>query len=337
MLTAIVLALMVGVVFASRVQYSWAADRSKQRGVCRFVPAAEQTNIPESFRLAPHEFPYEIKPLDEVSERFALSYVTFPSPVRTASEANNTVHCEYYQPHRPTKMPAVIVLHILGGDFELARTFCNALAQQGVASLFVKMPYYGPRREPKSRRRMISGDPTETVEGMTQAVLDIRRAAAWLAGREEIDAQQIGIFGISLGGITGGLAMMIEPRINSGCLLLAGGDVAGIMWEFPGVATWRQRAQENGYTRERLVEELQKVDPVTYADNLNGRRILMLNAKEDEVIPKRSTEGLWKAWGEPEIVWYPGGHYSAAWSMFDAVQRTMKFFAPANHNPALGD
>ena len=72
--------------------------------------------------------------------------VTFPSPVVTPFEANNTVHCEYFQPKRAGKHPAVIVLHILGGDFPLSRLFCNRMAQQGVAALFVKMPYYGPRR-----------------------------------------------------------------------------------------------------------------------------------------------------------------------------------------------
>ena len=65
------------------------------------------------------------------------------------------------------------------------------------------MPYYGPRRQPGVPARMVSIDPHETVRGMTQAVLDIRVAAAWLRAQPEIDAEQLGIMGISLGGITG--------------------------------------------------------------------------------------------------------------------------------------
>ena len=49
---------------------------------------------------------------------------------------------------------------------------------------------------------MVSLDPNETVRGMTQAILDIRRGTAWLASQEEVDADQLGIMGISLGGIT---------------------------------------------------------------------------------------------------------------------------------------
>ena len=57
------------------------------------------------------------------------------------------------------------------------------------------MPYYGERRQPDSPARMISIDPEETVRGMTQAVLDIRQAAAWLAAQEEIDPRAIGHHG----------------------------------------------------------------------------------------------------------------------------------------------
>ena len=80
------------------------------------------------------------------------------------------------------------------------------LAHHGVCALFVKMPYYGPRRPLGSTARMISLDPKESVRGMTQAVLDIRRATACLAGQAEVDGHRLGLFGISLGAITGALA-----------------------------------------------------------------------------------------------------------------------------------
>ena len=120
--------------------------------------------------------------------------------------ANNTVHCEFFRPLAPGKHPGVVVLHILGGDFDLSRLFCRSLASRNVAALFVKMPHYGPRREPGSTARMVSLDPRETVRGMTQAVLDVRRAAAWLGAQESVDPEQLGIMGISLGGITSALA-----------------------------------------------------------------------------------------------------------------------------------
>ena len=294
-------------------------------GKVAYAPPADEPGVPERFRLAEGAFSYSIRPLPEVSSNIAIADVSFPSPVVTPSEANNTVHCELYLPRKEGKAPGVIVLHILGGDFALARVFANSLAQRGVAALFLKMPYYGPRRDPKNDRRMISSDPQETVEGMTQAVLDIRRATCFLASRKEIDPDRLGVFGISLGGITASLAASNEPRLQNVCLVLAGGDIGQVAWESKELAKVREGWLRRGGTREAFVEKLREVDPVVYAANARGRRILMLNAKEDDVIPRACTESLWKKLGEPEIVWYEGGHYSG-YNLFNAMHRTTRFF-----------
>lgn len=307
---------------------SRAAEPAIRRGEVRFEERADESGVPERFRLAAHTFTFDAELLEGGSSDVKMSLVTFPSPVKTAVEVNNTVHCEYYLPQRKEKVPAVVVLHILGGDFPLSRLFCNALASRGVAALFVKMPYYGPRRAPGNSRRMVSKDPQETVEGMTQAVLDIRRGAAFLAAQPEIDAEQLGVFGISLGGITGGLAATAEPRLKNVCLLLAGGDVGRIGWESPELADVRERWIKGGGTREQFLELMQQVDPVKYAAGVRGKRILMLNARQDEIIPRACTESLWKAFGEPEIVWYEGGHYSVARSFFTILDKATGFFVP---------
>jgi dienelactone hydrolase len=255
--------------------------------------------------------------------------------VVTPHECNNTVHCEYFRPAVLTektdgkkRYPGVVVLHILGGDFPLSRLFCKGLANRNVAALFVKMPYYGPRRPAGANVRMISQDPRESVAGMTQAILDIRRAAAWLAAQEEVDPQQLGVFGISLGGITACLAATAEPRFAKVCPVLAGGDISQIAWESPELARIRQRWIEKGETKESIVGLLKSIDPVTYADNVRGRTILMFNASRDEIIPRRCTESLWQAFGKPPILWYEAGHYTAIVHIFDVVQKTAAFFQP---------
>jgi dienelactone hydrolase len=306
-----------------------AAEPVIVRGEVDYQPAADESQIPARFRLAAHSFGYEARALGIDSKTLEVWDVTFPSPVKTPHERNNTVHCEFYEPRGKTKTPAVVVLHILGGDFELSRLFCNALAQRGVAALFLKMPYYGPRRDPASRQRMIMPDPKETVAGMTQAVLDIRRAVAWLAARDNVDPERLGIFGISLGGITSALAATAEPRLQNVCLLLAGGDVGKIAvqaWELPEAREIRNAWIKGGGTREEFTAILSTVDPVAYAANVRGKRVLMLNAKSDEIIPRVCTESLWAAFGKPPIVWYEGGHYSVAWHLLNALHRVTRFF-----------
>jgi hypothetical protein len=53
----------------------------------------------------------------------------------------------------------------------------------------------------------------------------------------------------------------------------------------------------------------------------------MLNAREDEVIPRACTESLWKAFGEPKVEWYSGGHYSVIRHIFSALLQVSHFFA----------
>lgn len=304
-----------------------AAAEPARSGVVKFTPAASEESLPKQFWLEPAEFRFELVPVETTSTAFAISTVTFPSPVVTAEANNNTVHCEYFRPLASGKRPGVIVLHILGGDFPLSRLFCRTLAQHGVAALFVKMPYYGPRRQPDSPARMVSLDPLQTVRGMTQAVLDIRRATAWLAAQEEVDPQDLGIMGISLGGITGALAAASEPRLQKVCLLLAGGDIGAVAWESRELKRLRERWTAAGGNRETLIETLRTVDPVTYGPLVRGRKILMLNARQDEVIPPRCTESLWRAFGQPPIIWWEqAGHYTAAWHLFEGLALTVKFF-----------
>lgn len=298
-----------------------------RQGTIRYEPPAGDERIAERFRLQTHDFAFEQKPIGATTEELSLWTVTFPSPVVTPHANNNTVHCELYLPRRDKPVPGVIVLHILGGDFNLSRLFCASLAEKGVAALFLKMPYYGPRAQPGVKRKMISPDPLETVEGMTQAVLDIRQATAFLAAQKEIDPDKLGIFGISLGGITGALATTAEPRLQNCCYLLAGGDIARVAWESKELAKVRQTWEEQGKSQAEFRELLAVIDPVQYAEAARGKRILMLNAKSDEVIPKACTESLWTAFGKPEIVWYDGGHYSVARHLLDAMSRTTTFFA----------
>jgi dienelactone hydrolase len=295
-------------------------------GTVQWIPAVNEANIAEPFRLAAHAFDFTQEPVETVAKSIEISLVTFPSPVVTPEVNNNTVHCEYFRSKAVGRRPAVIVLHILGGDFDLARLFARVLAHNGVHALFLKMPYYGPRRQDESPKRMVSADVRQTVAGMRQAVLDIRQAVGWLGSREEVDARRLGIFGISLGGITAALAAGAEPRLEKIGLMLAGGDIGQVAWTSRELAPLRTRWVADGGSREEFFALMKTVDPVTYAKNVRGRKILMLNASHDEVIPPACTLSLWRAFGQPEIVWFDAGHYSAMRFIFDGLGRVTRFF-----------
>ena len=186
------LSLMAGIAAADEPQF---VDVPELADI-EFVPAKNEETVPEHFRLKPHRFEADAEVLRETGLLRTIA-VTFPSPVETAVPENNTVYGEYFQPAGAGPFPGVVVLHILGGEFPLSQTVASSLARAKVAALFIKMPYYGERRSKDSPRRMISRNPRETAEGMTQAVLDVRRAGAWLAARPEVDKQRLGVTGIT--------------------------------------------------------------------------------------------------------------------------------------------
>jgi cephalosporin-C deacetylase-like acetyl esterase len=133
--------------------------------------------------------------------------------------------------------------------------------------------------------------------------------------------------GISLGGITAALTTGIEPRITKACFILAGGDMGQVAWESTEMTELRERWTAAGHTKEELFAIMRPVDPVTYARPVPGRKILMLNASQDEVVPPSCTKALWRAFGEPEIVWWDAGHYTAVRYLFSGAARAVEFFA----------
>jgi len=298
-------------------------------GVAQFLPAEDEKEVPARFRQEAAEFGFTAK-LDRQSGTVRVHRVTFPSPVKTEVEANNTVHGHYFQPAGEGPFPGVVVLHILGGDFPLSQAIANGLARENVAALFIRMPYYGERRAPGHPRRMISRDPRETAEGMTQAVLDIRRAAAWLRSRPEVSDVDLGVTGISLGGIMSALSGGVEPRFKKVGIVLGGGNLASTLWESSNreVGDFQKEWLAKGETRESFEAILKPVDPVTYAERLRGRMVLMVNAEHDEIIPKSATLALYEAIGrEPELVWLEGaGHYTAAQYLPREIERLKTFF-----------
>lgn len=297
------------------------------RGDVTFRPTAAESDVPERFRLPEATFSFEMEQV-RTTPRYRVWAVRFPSPIVTVDLANNTVHAEYFEPNTTQpgdRRPAVVVLHILGADFALSRYMAARLADGGVAALFVKLPYYGERRTPG--RRFLTADLQRTVAAMRQGVCDVRHAIAWLAARAEVDPARLGVTGISLGGIVSALAAAVDPAIERAVLLLAGGGIADVLWDMPESAPYRLVWIAAGRTRDDLRALTAPYDPVTYAERLKSKRVLMMAGNVDEIVPPSATRALWEAAGRPPLVWFDCGHYSAVGYLLPGIRRTVEFLA----------
>lgn len=291
-------------------------------------PRVEEDSIPKMYRVDAKPFKVESAPF-AVAGGIVSTMVKIPSPVVTEYKENNTIPAEFFRPRGDGPWPYVIVTHIAGGDFELSRFVARTLASNGIAAVFIKLPYYGERR-PAGRRdiKMLAPDVGIASGAMAQAVQDIRRVVDWISVQPDLDGDKIGMCGISLGSITGALATAIEPRITHACLIIGGGSLADLVFESveSEAREYCKQWKESGGTRESLQKVMAPFDAVTYADRLKERVIFMINADQDESVPVKCNKALWEAAGRQRIVWYPCGHYTIVQYLMPALQHTVQFF-----------
>jgi dienelactone hydrolase len=301
----------------------WAAES----GSFRFTPKGDQANIPERYRLDARTVEYRMSLKHELpASGVRVFRVQFPSPVKTATPENNTVHAEYYRPSGKGPFPGVIVLDITGGDQSLSRNQATFLAQRGIAGLFVQMAYYGPRRPPGSKLRLLMPDINHTLAAVRQTVLDLRVATAWLEARPELDAKRLGIMGTSLGSFLAALTAEMEPKLDRVAVLLGGGGFADAYYDHPKAAPYRKVYETLGGSKEKLAKIIAPADPLTCAANLKEHKLLILAGKRDDIVPPKMAEALWKASGKQKIVWYDCTHYGAIIYLATALDQIAQHF-----------
>ncbi|MBP3960162.1 alpha/beta hydrolase family protein [Gemmata sp. G18] len=292
-----------------------------------FVPAASAANSAGTFQVPAddtkaliaegYRFKEAYKGEYKLADRYELRHsdvtvrdLTFPSPMTTDITENNTVHAEYFTPNRPGKFPAVVVLDIMQGNQRIARGEAMWLAQNGVASLVVVLPHYNQRRAPDSKVKLVSTNIPRTLDGIRQGVLDCRCAIAWLASRPEIDADNLGMVGTSLGSFLTALTSANEPRIKNVCMILGGGGLVDAYYEHPKAKDITKALDAIG--GKTIVKRIiAPVDPITYSAQLKGKNLLMIAARDDEVVPPKAATALWEATGKQRIVWLDAGHITA--------------------------
>jgi hypothetical protein len=118
--------------------------------------------------------------------------------------------------------------------------------------------------------------------------------------------------GTSLGGILSSTVYAVDPRVKQNVALLAGGDLAHIIWTSTVTTQLRQALQAKGISQEELEEALKPVDPLTYGKPELGQSMLLVRARYDEVILPEDTDKLVRSFGNPKVVELPTGHYGGA-------------------------
>jgi dienelactone hydrolase len=234
---------------------------------------------------------------------------------------NRWITLDYYDLPRPGKTPVILVLPMLGGGYSLERHFANYFASRGYASIIV-------RRD----RRTGSAKAEELNQLFRDMVVDHMQVIDWIETQQDLDAGRIGIFGVSMGGIKGALLLPLEKRIQAAALGLAGGDLPYIISHTtePGLVKRReQELKERNMTLEESEARLRSVlkfDPMRYASYVDPKKVLMVLARYDTVVPIKKGLELKKKMGDPETILIPANHYSAVFSIPYIKSQSFEFF-----------
>ncbi|MDB5311754.1 MAG: Alpha/beta hydrolase family protein [Gemmataceae bacterium] len=283
---------------------------------CRFDPADDdKCSVPDRYRLPARTFDYQLAPRFEMRHCGVTVYdLSFPSPVKSTVPENDTVRAEYFMPRGAapaSRVPGVLILDILDGAAVVSRGEAVWLAQNGVASLFVYMAHYGPRRPPGSRVRLVSPNVELSMAAVRQTVLDCRCAAAWLAARPEVDPDRLGVVGTSLGSLIGANVAAAEPRLKNVCLLLPAGGLVDAFYDHPKAKPYLPLVELMG-GKDGLKKIIAPADPLTYAPQLRQKNLLLIAASRDDVLPPKAATALWEATGKQKILWFDSTHVGAA-------------------------
>lgn len=280
-------------------------------------------------------FEYEMEPAEE-QERFSLYRITYDSPAPEKGVDPRGL-AWYYLPKRSGKGrpgPAVLCLHILGGDGGLTRMVAAHLAQRGIPAMMVVMPWFGERAARAGGRKNRSA--AVIARAFRQTPPDVRRALDILASRPEADPRRLCLEGISTGAIFGAAVAGMDGRISRAALLLGGGGLKAILKRpNPETAPFRQAiADASPEARKEIEAAIALIEPLNWAGRLRGRarngNILMINAGQDNIVPPENSRALAEAIGLPpgRHSWIDGvDHYGAIVRLPQILDRLSDYFS----------
>jgi hypothetical protein len=261
---------------------------------------------------------------DEVKERgrFVVRRLAVPS----AADPGDGIEFEYYDVDVAGATPVVVLLPIFTGETTIPHYFARYFANRGWAAVVIE----------RGRDPLASLDNPE--EAVQRSLGDYRRVIDWLELQPEIDAERIGVFGISLGAMDAVMLTALDARIRALVVAMAGGDWPYLMLNTryrPVVRTIDELAESRGMSREQLSRDFHAkvvTDPLELAPYIDAERVFMIMTRSDAIIPFESQEMLRERMGGPEALYLATGHRSSV-LFFPKVRATAFEFLSGQFEP----
>jgi dienelactone hydrolase len=218
--------------------------------------------------------------------------------------------------HRGAPRPWVVAIHgaEMGGRPAIDTRILRAEQlhrRLGLNVVLPVLPLHGPRRPAGLSSPSFPGlDLLDDVHGLAQATWDIRRLLAWVRTQQPTG---IGITGFSLGGYVAALVAGLEQPLD---VVVAGCPAVDLPSLFRRNAP---RAMRDDARFDRLMAQgdalFRVVSPLAVVPATPPERCYLYGGLVDRLAhPVEQVAELARHWGEPRVLWYPGGHVTHSFS-----------------------
>ena len=198
---------------------------------------------------------------------------------------------------------------ILGGHYTGRQAARILGPTPGVMVAAMSYPYDG---SPKPDALTFLKD----IPRIRQAFLDtppaIQVALDYLLSRPEVDTQRVEGIGVSLGAPFVTIAGALDQRFTRVWALHgSGGSYTPLEAQMKREIPWKPvRVVAAGIAN--LIISGPRLDPVRWAPQISPRPFMMVNASDDERLPRKAVESLYASAREPkELIWMSGAHIRA--------------------------
>jgi dienelactone hydrolase len=227
-------------------------------------------------------------------------------------------------PPSQSARPCVIHMHGFGRSKEDAAGLVGPLAGQGIGLLAIDAPSHGARSQGSAELERLIDDPRRLAALLEQTVIDLRRGLDLLESRRECDPDRLGFIGFSFGAETGALLAGADGRVQSSVLLSGGAGWKRLLHRLDMTYSEGSRATPID------TSGLPALAPYAVdrsVSRIAPRPVLIVNGRDDEVIPAAAAEALHRAAGRGStLLWHDGGHDPFAGPQAGRVAQAMDDF-----------
>lgn len=180
------------------------------------------------------------------------------------------------------------------------------LHSMGLSVVIPVMPLHGPRASGRVRGEdLMTIDMVDSMHGVAQAVSDVRRLIKWL--REVEGAEEIGIAGLSLGGLVAALVASLEDDLSC---VITGIPVVDLpdLFRRHSPADVAQTASQYGVLGEVADQVHSVVSPLAMQCRVPLERRYIFAGLGDRMSSFGQARRLWLHWNRPALCAYAGGH-----------------------------